>query len=199
MRKNKTNAMDIIKNMNHWHRPDRNKCCISCSKDLPLSEFSAYEYTTKQGARSVRYESRCRSCNRARRNDRYKDPAKRKIDQTTSLRWKHENKEHIQKYQKGKQATEEYKALKATHQRLRKARIRARTNKADTPEIKAIYAEATRLQKETGVAYHVDHIIPLKHGGKHEAANLQILTATENMKKGARLPRLAVIQEDGHA
>lgn len=199
MLKNTKPAVNIIGCMNHWHRPDRNKCCIACGQELPLAEFSAYKYTTKQGKLSVRYESRCRACNRARRNARYKDPHKRQIDQSTSLRWKHEHKEHLQQYQKGKQTTEEFKALKATHQRLRKARIRAGTNKADTPEIKATYAEAIRLQKETGVAYHVDHIMPLKHGGKHEAGNLQILTATENMKKGARLPRLAVTKENGHA
>ena len=47
-----------------------------------------------------------------------------------------------------------------------------------------IYAERIRLTQETGVVHHVDHIIPLAAGGKHEVSNLQVLTAEENYKKG---------------
>lgn len=39
----------------------------------------------------------------------------------------------------------------------------------------------------------------LSHGGKHVIENLQIITATENMKKGARLPRPAITQESEDA
>lgn len=46
-----------------------------------------------------------------------------------------------------------------------------------------IYAERIRLTQETGVVHHVDHIIPLADGGKHEASNLQVLTAEENYTK----------------
>lgn len=44
-----------------------------------------------------------------------------------------------------------------------------------------------------------EDVNPLKHGGKHVIENLQILTATENMKKGARLPRPAITQESEDA
>lgn len=52
--------------------------------------------------------------------------------------------------------------------------------------IQAIYAEARRLTAMTGVVHHVDHVVPLKHPlvcGLHVAANLQILTGEENMRK----------------
>jgi len=39
----------------------------------------------------------------------------------------------------------------------------------------------------TGIQHHVDHIIPLSKGGLHHPDNLQILTAEENLKKGAKL------------
>lgn len=48
-----------------------------------------------------------------------------------------------------------------------------------------IYAEARRLSKETGIPHHVDHIVPIKHGGLHCPTNLQVLTRAANLKKGA--------------
>lgn len=46
----------------HWHDPEREKRCTCCDKTKSLSEFYAYPYTTKQGKRSIRYESRCKLC-----------------------------------------------------------------------------------------------------------------------------------------
>ena len=45
--------------------------------------------------------------------------------------------------------------------------------------------ERLRLEAETGVAHHIDHIIPIAAGGTHTKENLQVLTASENMTKGA--------------
>lgn len=61
----------------------------------------------------------------------------------------------------------------------------------DVAKIRAIYAEARRLTKETGVKYHVDHIYPLQNGlccGLHVHENLQISTATENCQKNNAFP-----------
>ena len=55
-------------------------------------------------------------------------------------------------------------------------------------QIYAVYKEMKRLNKEAGfVKYHVDHIYPISRGGKHHPDNLQIILATENLKKGAQL------------
>lgn len=60
---------------------------------------------------------------------------------------------------------------------------------ADTDAIKAIYAEAHRRTRETGIPHHVDHEIPLQGrlvSGLHVHNNLQILTGSENSKKRNR-------------
>lgn len=56
---------------------------------------------------------------------------------------------------------------------------------ADRDAIAAIYKEARKTTRETGIEHHVDHIKPLVAGGTHHPNNLQILTAEENLKKGA--------------
>jgi len=53
-------------------------------------------------------------------------------------------------------------------------------------EILEIYEKCKRVTRETGVEHHVDHIKPLARGGRHHPSNLQIITAAENLKKGAK-------------
>jgi hypothetical protein len=54
-------------------------------------------------------------------------------------------------------------------------------------KILLIYKECARITEETGILHHVDHIHPISKGGKHHPDNLQILTATENIRKGNKL------------
>ena len=61
---------------------------------------------------------------------------------------------------------------------------------ADLEAIVKIYAEARRLTEATGVAHHVDHIIPLSGAtasGLHVLENLQVLPARENLRKGSKV------------
>lgn len=60
---------------------------------------------------------------------------------------------------------------------------------ADASAIKAIYRKVAKTTRDTGITHHVDHIIPLLGKtvcGLHVENNLQIITATENRKKGNR-------------
>ena len=54
-------------------------------------------------------------------------------------------------------------------------------------KIKEFYKQADLLTKSTGELHHVDHIIPLQGkyvSGFHCSSNLQVLTSTDNTRKG---------------
>lgn len=58
--------------------------------------------------------------------------------------------------------------------------------KDEKEAIKQIYEEAAQKTNDTGIAHQVDHIVPLLNKracGLHCLANLQIITAQENVKK----------------
>lgn len=57
---------------------------------------------------------------------------------------------------------------------------------ADLDAMRAIYEEAHRLSKETGIKHHVDHIIPLRGklvSGLHVPANIRPIPQSENARK----------------
>lgn len=65
---------------------------------------------------------------------------------------------------------------------------------ANLDAMNAIYQEAARLSRETGIQYDVDHIYPLQGKtvcGLHVEHNLQILPHIDNVRKGNKLPQIA--------
>ena len=57
---------------------------------------------------------------------------------------------------------------------------------ADKSAIKEIYDTAKTLTKDTGIEYHVDHIVPIRHPlvcGLHVEHNLRVITKSENSQK----------------
>lgn len=85
--------------------------------------------------------------------------------------WKAENPDRVRE-------------LRTQHEAVRRARKRT-TQVDNDPRITALYEIAAWLRSQ-GDDVHVDHIRPLARGGTHTYENLQILTAQENMRKGAR-------------
>ena len=69
---------------------------------------------------------------------------------------------------------------------IKRGAFRERLSQSDKLAISEIYKRSRSLSEETGIEHHVDHIKPLAAGGRHHPKNLQILTATENLKKGSK-------------
>lgn len=193
--------------------PMTDRTCYHCSETKPLSEFPRKK-SSKDGISGM-----CHVCNRAKvrawrlaNPDKYKEAnlnwrqnnAERK--RKNGREWYQNNRDRHKACgrawaQQNRDKTR--KALREWSQR-NPDKVLAAVNKRRTalmnrcglltPEkeaqILAIYAEARRLTRETGVPHHVDHIAPLRGktvSGLHVPQNLRIMPAFENMSKGAKV------------
>tara|TARA_R110000796_G_C14372174_1_gene414147 strand:+ start:54 stop:644 length:591 start_codon:yes stop_codon:yes gene_type:complete len=185
------------------------KVCTKCGVDKALTEFYA-----KKTAGDGRVSS-CKECCKAQQNQ-YREENKetvkasqlrfRRDNQDKVSAWGREyyskNKERIReaqsKYQddnreelykmnkKYRQSTEGKAVRNALGAKRRAQKLQATPAWADQDAIKAIYAEAQRLQETLGIEFHIDHIVPLQGElvcGLHVESNLQVIPAILNLKK----------------
>lgn len=160
----------------------QNKPCITCgAKD---AEFYKYEYTTNQGKRSIRRESRCVECARARR--RAKHHANPEKGAAESKAWRMKNADHVQAYRREYFSGVEGRAYRCALQNKRRAAQLQRTPVwADHDKIEALHRLAAAFS-ELYVPHEVDHIVPLQGdfvSGLHVEYNLQVIPADDNRKK----------------
>lgn len=113
-----------------------------------------------------------------------------------------EKKRRRERYATDSGFKERTKARRDRYYEANTARFRARDGKrrarqhsatpawADRSAIIAIYSEAERKTKETGLRYEVDHIVPLQGrsaSGLHVEHNLRVVLMTENRRKFNKL------------
>lgn len=149
-----------------------------------------------------------------RRRERYRnDPATRERVRQNRIKWSAENRDKIAEYNRqwrsenreryrqhqtawiernkeavkarareyGKRFPEKRNAATARRWAAKKRQLHPAHDFQREVEMRAI---ARTLEKQTGQKHHVDHIIPLAHGGWHHHDNLQVLPIALNLAKG---------------
>lgn len=101
---------------------------------------------------------------------------------------KHRTRCHSCKLEEPKRNLAATQARKAKRRAVEKRATPVNLSWDDKMRIKTLFEKRNMLTWETGEEYHVDHIIPLSRGGSHHPDNMQVITATENFKKGSKLP-----------
>lgn len=152
-------------------------------KENPDYDRRYYNQNVEQCRKSSQQWSQKNSDRIQKKNQlwRKKNPDYKKL-------WREQNLDKVQNYsRRWAEKNPDKERAKSTRRRANKKH--ATPPWADQAAINTIYAEAIRLEKETGIKYHVDHVYPLKSDymcGLHVETNLQILTEKENIKKGNR-------------
>lgn len=160
------------------------KLCTKCKEEKDLNSFTKDKWN-KDGLSQW-----CRPCKNA-----------------SKAAWKERNKERVSEYDK--QYSAEYRKenpekvaesyadwakrnrplLNEKNRRREAAKENATPGWAEVETMKNVYLLAEEETRETGIAHHVDHIVPLTSDrvcGFHVACNLQVLTKFENLSKGNR-------------
>lgn len=155
----------------------RCKSCIADRRNRPEVKAKRKEYKEKY------YQ-----INKERillKNTRWKEE-NRALREKTDRKWVENNRDKVRETKTRYKRKNEDKTL-ADKAKRRAIKINAKPVYANLEKIREFYKEAKNLELETGIKYHVDHIIPLQGKtvcGFHIETNLQVITAEENMRKG---------------
>ena len=114
-------------------------------------------------------------------------PANRHKIAGYNLTWKANNPDYDSQRYKLNPAS--FKQRATQRKRLLKEQYESLSD-VNKRKIDLLYEQMSRLNSQHGPgSFHVDHVIPLSKGGKHHPDNLRIITAKENLAKGAKLPQ----------
>jgi hypothetical protein len=171
----------------------QSKACSMCKSNKPLAMFSP-DARTRSGV-----QSRCKPCQaNVSKALRVNDPEKHraavkastqknyagKLQRNTAYRLSNPTK--IAAWKRQDRLINRGRVL--ADNAYRRAATKQRTAAwANLMAIKSIYEEAQQVSMLVGEWYHVDHVIPLMGKdvcGLHVEANLQIIPAVENLRKG---------------
>lgn len=186
------------------------KTCSACGIEKPLSDFG------KNSCKPDGLCAACKACRNARRKAGYRKNPKKSVEAAKKwnrenraacrensrasyarhreLRkvisreryWVNKDQANLANAAYRKANPGICRAIKAKRRAAKLQRTPKWLTVEDLLTIRKIYEDARRIEKETGVKHHVDHIYPLqgrKVSGLHVPGNLQILTAAQNLKK----------------
>lgn len=168
---------------------DGKHTCTKCGERKALSDFP------KRKSRPLGVTSTCKLCIKvankvayslnAEINREYAANYRRNNAEAISVKqaeYREANRDALRKYHREYAKANPGKVMsKIVHRRAKK--LSATPKWADKAEIQSFYDAARLLSK----GWHVDHIVPLVHPlvcGLHCEANLQLIPALENLRKG---------------
>lgn len=163
------NRCKVEKGLTEFHRRAASKdglayTCIACAKIRSRRQYTENPQAWKEGVKRWQRE------NRERVNEKCRE-------------WRARNKEKRKAVCKS--WNERNPAKRAEQLARRRAKI-VTPRWADPKAIAGFYKMAKKIEAETGLKHHVDHIVPLNSPlvcGLHVESNLQIIPASENVLK----------------
>jgi len=160
------------------------RICSACNIEKPLLDFN------KDKCKPLGYKTYCKICHR-KQSKKY-SINNVEIYRNRAKNWyvanKDKKREYDKKYRKIYYKREAIKLNASVNARRRKVR-NSKPKWANDFFIKEIYELTSMRKKMTGIAWTVDHIVPIRSPivcGLHCEFNLQILTLSENISKGNR-------------
>lgn len=153
-----------------------NRPCILCRATKDRDQFYWYPYTTNRGKRSIRRESRCIECSKARSKKVHAANPRKGNEACAS--WRKRHAVEVRRYAVVYRT--KAKSLRTALERRRQAAKLKRTPAwADWDKIRWVYDNAPP-------GFEVDHILPLQGkfvSGLHVHENLRVLPKLENRQK----------------
>lgn len=173
------------------------RICKKCSIEKDIVEYY------KAGVNW--YAGICKECDNKRRKKYYLDNKEYTLKRTKEHREKnidkvreYDNFRYRRDYKKrnalSKIVSKKHRINNPAYYTAKAAERRASRRNAtptwsDLDRIELLYKEAISMREQTGIKYHIDHIVPLKGKnvcGLHVHYNLQVLPAKENLSKGSK-------------
>ena len=170
------------------------KLCKKCNETKPLESFC------KDSTRTDGHAAYCRSCVSTYKKQ-HAQANKDKLAKYQKEYYK-ANKPKLQQYHKdylqsgGAEVRKKYRQDNKEQIKILKSNNETKRSKAKTysalsgPDYRVWVSNELKICSYCGIdctgSFHVDHIEPLAHGGKHELDNLTISCPACNLSKGAK-------------
>lgn len=170
------------------------KVCRHCDITKPLEFFSK-----NKGGKFGRH-SKCKECVRiygklhhnkhksdinAKHREYYNNNKEKVLERCKQYRLENRDKKLAYERQ-WRQNNKHIKTAQSNKRRALKTQATPELSVFEVQGIKALYLISSILGNSCGEPFHVDHIRPISKGGLHCLDNLQVITAAENLSKGAK-------------